>query len=82
MIAQAQPNELSVRTPELKRKVYDNKKYLRTMYDTHKIIFYKNKIHLPQPLCERMLNWYHHYLSHPGATCLEKLYSNRVIGPG
>ena len=73
VLAAAQRNKLSVRTSELKRKVREDKDNLRTMYDTHEIILYKNKIYVLQPLRERMLNWYHHYLSHPGGTCLAKI---------
>ena len=61
-----------IRTLELKRRVFDNKKYLHTMYDVHKIVLYNNKMYVPQPLRERMINSYHHYLSHTGATCLAK----------
>ena len=42
------------------------------MYGTHEIIMYNNTIYVPQPLREQMLNWYHHYLSHTGATRLTK----------
>ena len=69
---QAQRNEFSVRRLELKQIIRDNKNYLRTMYDTHELILYNNKIYVPQPLRKRMLNWYYHYLSHPGAIYLEK----------
>ena len=82
VLATAQRNELRVRTSELKRKVREDKDYLRTMYDTHEIILYKNKIYVPQPLRERMLNWYHHYLSHPGATRLAKTVQQSCDWPG
>ena len=47
VLAAAQRNELRVRTSELKRKVRKDKDYFRTMYDTHGIILYKNKINVP-----------------------------------
>ena len=47
VLAAAQRNELRVRTSELERKVREDKYYLRTIYDTHKIILYKNKIYVP-----------------------------------
>ena len=72
-IAAAQRNELSVRTSDLKRKVRGNKNYLRAMYDTHELMLYNNNIYVPQPLRERMLNWYHHYLCHSGATRLTEI---------
>ena len=81
-IAAAQRNELSVRTSDLKRKVRGNKNYLRSMYDTHELMLYNNSIYVPQPLRERMLNWYHHYLSHPGATCLTKIAQQWYDWPG
>ena len=42
------------------------------VYDTRLIIMYDNKIYVRLPLHKHMLNWYHHYLSHPGATHLAK----------
>ena len=72
VLVAAQWNESFIRTSNLKRKVCDDTYYLRTMYDTHERIINKNKIYVPQSLRERMLNWYHHYLRHPGASCLAK----------
>ena len=82
VLAAAQRNELRVRTSDLKRRVREDEDYYRTMYDTHEIILYKNKIYVPQPLRERMLNWYHHYLSHPGATRLVKTVQQSCDWPG
>ena len=42
------------------------------MHDTREIVMYNNKIYVPQSLCEQILNWYHHYQSHPGVTRLSK----------
>ena len=50
MIVAAQLNELSVRTFNLNRKVREDKYDLRTMYDSHEIILYRNKVYIPQPL--------------------------------
>ena len=72
IIAQAQRNKLSIRTLNLKCKVYKNNKCLRAIYDTHKIIMYNNKIYVPKLLHKHMLNWYHHYPNHAGVTRLAK----------
>ena len=36
------------------------------------IIHYKNRIYIPQELRKKVLNWYHHYLYHPGKTRIYK----------
>ena len=70
IITQAQMYEFSVCTSELKHKVRDNDKYLHIMHHKHEIVEYKNKIYVPQLLHKQILNWYHHYLSHPSVTHL------------
>ena len=82
VLAQVQHNELSVRIMELKCKVCNGKSYLCTMYDTHELVLYNNEIDVPQPLRERMLNWYHHHLSYPGFIYLVNTVQQLCNGPG
>ena len=40
--------------------------YHKQVLDDVELIFYKNKIYIPQYLRRRTLDWYHFYLNHPG----------------
>ena len=72
VIAQAQRNKLWIHTLDLKRKVCNDDKYVRTMYDIHELILHNDKMYVPQPLHKRILNQYYRYLSRPDATRLAK----------
>ena len=43
---------------------------------------YKDKIYIPISLQEKVLNWYHHYLQHPGASRMERTLGSVVYWPG
>ena len=42
---------------------------------------YKDKIYIPASLREKVLNWYHHYLQHPGASRMERTLGSVVYWP-
>ena len=42
---------------------------------------YKDKIYIPASLWEKVLNWYHHYLQHPGASRMENTLGSVVYWP-
>ena len=42
---------------------------------------YNNIIYIPTSLRENVLNWYHHYLQHPGATRMEKTLGSVIYWP-
>ena len=42
---------------------------------------YKDKIYIPASLREKVLNWYHHYLQHPGASRMENTLGSVVYWP-
>ena len=47
---------------------YDNRnsKYKQTIVNDVKVFAYEDRIYIPSKLREDVLNWYHHYLQHPG----------------
>ena len=47
VIVKVQRNELFVHLLDLKHKIRDNEKLSHTVYDTHKIVTYNNKIYVP-----------------------------------
>jgi hypothetical protein len=47
-----------------------------------KLIHVHNKIYVPKSLRERALNWYHHYLCHPGGDRLAKTLTQVCIWKG
>ena len=46
--------------------------YNKQVLEDVELIFYKNKIYVPQHLCRRTLDGYHFYLNHPGGDRLAK----------
>jgi Integrase zinc binding domain len=46
------------------------------------LLYYKEKIYIPQSLQPRLLSWYHEYLLHPGQTCTEQTIRNTMTWPG
>ena len=46
-----------------------------------KLITYEGKIYVPKSLQSMTLNWFHHYLQHPGATRMEKTIRQSLYWP-
>ena len=46
------------------------------------LITYQGRIYIPPCLTANTLNWYHHYLQHPGATRMYRTLSQTVYWPG
>ena len=42
---------------------------------------YNNRIYIPISVREKLLNWYHHYLQHPGANRMERTLGSVVYWP-
>ena len=65
-ILREQNIELNKRNSKLSKNLLEDKDfdYNKQVIDDVELIFYKNKIYVPQ--CLRMLDWYHLYLNHPG----------------
>ena len=43
------------------------------------LALYKNKIFIPKPLRDRIVTWYHAYLSHPGQTRMERTLAQTIL---
>ena len=43
---------------------------------------YMNKIYIPQNIRPRIMNWYHHFLCHPGASRLQLTIAQNLYWPG
>jgi hypothetical protein len=60
----------------------NRKTYTKRKIQNNHIILENNKIYVPPPLRERALNWYHHYLVHPGENKMEKSIKRALTWPG
>lgn len=78
VIARAQASDSSL---QKKRKEQPEIFKIKSM-DGHDVIFENKKIYIPSSLRERTLNWYHHWLCHPGETRLEKTLRSTMTWPG
>ena len=57
----------------LRKRIRDNPKdYKKLIIENYKVICFKNRIYIPKGLRSRVLDWYHHYLCHPGSTRMYK----------
>jgi len=66
-VQRMQQNELNVRNSKLKALMKDDLSgYSKQDLNGIELIMYKNKIYVPKDLRGRTINWYHHYLNHPG----------------
>ena len=73
LVQKAQQIELNKTNSKLKQMLDNNKSgYKQTKLDAMKIITYKDKIYVPVRLREKTLEWYHHFLNHPGGERLAK----------
>ena len=71
LIHQAQQQELD--TTRLKTLVRDkNSGYSQQNIEGTDMIMYNKKLYIPKNLCRCTINWYHHFLCHPGGDRLAK----------
>ena len=68
----------------LQEKLNDknNKVYATKIINDIESIHLNDKIYIPEPLRLKILNWYHHFLNHPGETRLAKTIGQTMIWPG
>ena len=73
-IAQAQQDVSNLQAlAALKLQELANKdKYIMQLVQNTKVLCKDNKLVVPGTLHQRANSWYHHYLQHPGSTCLEE----------
>ena len=51
-------------------KSLKSQKYVLRVHEGHKVVMYDNKIYIPIKLLKKIINWYHHYLSHLIYICI------------
>jgi hypothetical protein len=62
-----QRRELNQRNSKLKAMLDDaSHGFYKTMIDDVELIMYQDRIYIPHSIRDRVLNWFHHYLNHPG----------------
>lgn len=62
-----QIKELNKRNSKLKTMLEDaSRGFYRTTIDEVELIMYQDRIYIPHALRDRVLQWFHHYLNHPG----------------
>ena len=82
LISKVQRKEMKIRTSDLRNNLKINPKYEQTVHEGHEIIMFNKKLFVPNKLREKMINWYHHYLIHPGAARLAKTIQQSCDWPG
>ena len=78
LIRRTQQHELNMKDSKLQKLIKDKKSgYHITTLDEVELVMHEDKIYVPKSLRLRTLEWYHHFLNHPGG---ERLYKtiNRV----
>ena len=72
LVQRTQNVELNKRNSKLKQLVKDDaSKYNILELDGFSLVAYEGRIYVPAALRQRTIEWYHHYLNHPGG---ERLY--------
>ena len=66
----------------LLKKIKSNINFSTQTVDGHSVIMENDRIYMPTILQERTLNWYHHFLCHPGRTRMEKTLRETMTWPG
>ena len=71
--------EQQVSDRSLRRRLKTNPKdYSKLKVEQTQVIVYKNRIYIPNGLCSKVLDWYHHYLCHPGKTRMYKTIASTM----
>jgi hypothetical protein len=55
---------------------------LLLLIENKSCICHKGRLVIPKPLQSRAVMWYHHYLQHPGHTCLEETMKDVIYWKG
>ena len=67
LLQKEQLKELRMRNSKLKAQLEDAESgFYRTAFDDVNLIMYQDRIYIPHSLRDRVLDWFHHYLNHPG----------------
>ena len=72
-------HEHQVSDRSLRRRLKTNPKdYSKLNVEQKQVIAYKNRIYIPNELRSKVLDWYHHYLCHPGKTRMYKTIASTM----
>ena len=75
-LAKEQQKELKFKDKKLSKLLANEKSgYHKQVYEGHDLVMYKDKLYIPKSIQGRLLQWYHHFLCHPGGTRLAKTLS-------
>ena len=69
----------------IKFKIYfaKNKKFFgKIVVDSVELTSFKEKIYVPDRVLNSILNWYHHFLCHPGSSRLASTIGHVMLWPG
>jgi hypothetical protein len=75
-IADAQKDDNTLTT------LHKKKDYSFELIDSVKVLCKDGKLVIPKNLQNRAVVWYHHYLQHPGTTCLEETLRSAMYWKG
>ena len=75
-IAQAQEDDIVL------KKLSKTDKYSTQLVEDMHVLCKDGKMVIPKPLQRRAVNWYHHYLQHPGHTRLEETLNAAMYWKG
>ena len=60
----------------------DGQKIKKEVVQDVELITHEGKVYIPPRLRDDVLNWYHHYLQHPGESRMYKTISQTIYWPG
>jgi hypothetical protein len=80
-IAEAQWEDASLKHLFKRNAVIDQGLELKLIENTT-CVFKDGQLVIPKPLQMRAVKWYHHYLQHPGHTCLEEMMNAAMSWEG
>ena len=67
---------------ELRKECRKSKDWQYQILQGHEVLMKNGKIYVPKKLRKEVLQWYHHFLSHPGATRLDLTVGQTMFWPG
>ena len=73
-IAEAQCKDKAI------KQLKTSKKYEMLIVEVTEVLCKNGKLVIPKPLQRRAVEWYHHYLQHPGHNVLKRQLKLRCIG--
>jgi hypothetical protein len=81
-IATAQRKDETLKSIFKRKAKAPSKISLKVIDDVEILVYNENKLVIPSKLQSNIIQWYHHYLQHPGHTRLEETLSAALYWPG